>query len=493
MKRMTILIVLAALIVAEPAVASVPEQMSFQGVLTDGSGGLVPDGSYTLTFRWWDAAGPPGPVGSMILGPQTLTGVQVTHGVFSVILPTSGIALLSFCSQYWLSIAVGDASAPELAPRLPLTSSPYSLSTRSICLPYGAGASSLSYVFNISNSNTASSVSAIEGDIASTTPGGFSAGIRGNNQGTGGNGIGVYGSQNGSGWGVYGFTPSGRGVFGNSTSGVGVFAQTSSTAANAYALEAINTATIPGTSSAAVRGINSGTDALNTGVGVWGSEGDFGAGVFGFAPAGNGVQGQSASGNGIYGFSSTGMAGRFVGNVTITGNLTVSGSVSKGSGMFKIDHPLDPANRYLSHSFVESSDMLDLYEGSTVLDANGTARVTMPDWFQALNRDFNYQLTPIGAPAPGLFVAEEMRENGFTIGGGKPGQRVCWQVSGIRHDATALAHRVRVEEDKPPQERGLYLDPQAFGLPASRAIGRVVPIEPSQPLSAAQIRTTGRK
>ena len=61
------------------------------------------------------------------------------------------------------------------------------------------------------------------GQVTSTSPGGFSAAVRGINSGTGGLGIGVYGSQNGSGWGVYGTSPSGVGVYGQSSSGLAGF------------------------------------------------------------------------------------------------------------------------------------------------------------------------------------------------------------------------------------------------------------------------------
>lgn len=74
------------------------------------------------------------------------------------------------------------------------------------------------------NGSTTSNVVGVKGVITSTSPGGFSAGVRGINNGTGGLGVGVYGSQAGSGWGVYGVTPSGLGVYGNSTnSGYGVY------------------------------------------------------------------------------------------------------------------------------------------------------------------------------------------------------------------------------------------------------------------------------
>jgi hypothetical protein len=85
-------------------------------------------------------------------------------------------------------------------------------------------------------------------------------------------------------------------------------------------------------------------------------------------------------------------------SVDSNGNLTITGNLSKGSGSFKIDHPLDPANKYLSHSFVESPDMMNIYNGLVVLDSHGEAAVSLPDYFQALNSDFRYQLTAIGAP-----------------------------------------------------------------------------------------------
>ena len=80
------------------------------------------------------------------------------------------------------------------------------------------------------------------------------------------------------------------------------------------------------------------------------------------------------------------MAGNFEGNVHVSGNL------SKGSGSFRIDHPLDPENKYLYHSFVESPDMMNVYNGNVILDEQGEAVVEFPEWFEPLNRDFRYQL-----------------------------------------------------------------------------------------------------
>jgi hypothetical protein len=67
--------------------------------------------------------------------------------------------------------------------------------------------------------------------------------------------------------------------------------------------------------------------------------------------------------------------------------------------------------------------------------------VRLLKWFEALNKDFRYQLTPIGAPAPDLHIANVITKNQFKVAGGAPGMKVCWQVTGIRHPLS-------VEQDK---------------------------------------------
>jgi hypothetical protein len=237
---------------------------------------------------------------------------------------------------------------------------------------------------------------ALWGRVIASTPGTSAAGVRGQvTSTTTANGYGVWGSHAGSGTGVYGYALAGNGVFGQSTNlrGVGVYGtsaagtgvyglhedttgtapgvrgQTSSTSANAAGvLGVINTSTA-GVDSAGVRGVNSGTGTV--GYGVWGSHAGRGTGVYGYAPGGPGVQGASGSSIGVYGTSNSGYAGYFVGPVHVTGTL------SKAGGSFKIDHPLDPANQYLSHSFVESPDMMNVYNGNVVLDEKGDAVVEL--------------------------------------------------------------------------------------------------------------------
>jgi hypothetical protein len=209
-------------------------------------------------------------------------------------------------------------------------------------------------------------------------------------------------------------------------------------------------------------------------IGVRGYSWDFtGAGVRGGGQNG----GVAGFGNqyGVYGEGKDGIIGKDNGGVGsragyFDGNVQVDGTLSKLGGSFRIDHPLDPENQYLSHSFVESPDMMNIYNGNVTLDVNGEAVVELPTYFQALNRDFRYQLTAIGAPGPNLYIAQEIENNQFRIAGGTSGTKVSWQVTGIRQDAWANENRIPVEEPKPEDERGTYLYPEGFGQPEERGV-----------------------
>ena len=162
-------------------------------------------------------------------------------------------------------------------------------------------------------------------------------------------------------------------------------------------------------------------------------------------------------------------AGSFNGRVQVTSDLTVGGTIRKGGGGFRIDHPADPAGKYLSHSFVESPDMLNVYAGTAITGDDGTATVNLPDFFEALNRDHRFQLTPVGALALAT-VDGPVRGNTFSIRTDRPGVTVCWQVTGVRQDKWAQAHRIPVEEDKPDGERDRFLHPELHGQPSDRSV-----------------------
>jgi hypothetical protein len=290
-----------------------------------------------------------------------------------------------------------------------------------------------------------------------------------------------------SGIGVDGRSSSNTGLFGSSTSGWGVDGRTSSNiGVHGYASAASgNTFGVWGESASATgygiygkEGNASGITDSNHRGGVWGDTTD-GQGVLGTSTNSVGVSGVSSNKYGVQGVAFGGgsggiaVAGFAEGTAAyagyFSGDVHITGTLSKAGGSFIIDHPLDPAHKYLLHSFVESPDMMDVYNGNVTTDAGGVAVVVMPDWFEALNRDFRYQLTVIGQFAQAI-VSQEMANNQFTITTDKPNVKVSWQVTGIRHDAWANAHRIPVEEVKPPAEQGKYLHPRLFGQPDDMGI-----------------------
>lgn len=98
--------------------------------------------------------------------------------------------------------------------------------------------------------------------------------------------------------------------------------------------------------------------------------------------------------------------------------------------------------------------------------------VSLPEWFETLNRDFRYQLTVLGQFSQAV-VASKVANHQFVIKTDKPSVEVSWQLTGVRQDAWANAHRIPVEVSKPEQERGFYLHPELFGAPAEKSIGVV--------------------
>jgi hypothetical protein len=330
---------------------------------------------------------------------------------------------------------------------------------------YGVNTAATGNAFGVYGSSASPTGSAVFGTNVATT--GNAYGVNGVSASNGGIGVrGLALAASGTTYGVYGAnaatTGTAYGLYGTTASTAGIGALGAATAATGTTYGVYGTTVSPA-------GISLyGTATSGTGV-AGGSSGPSGYGVYGAnnATSGNaiGVYGDSSSPAGI-GVSANatgggtallaiatggGTAGKFNGPVQINGNLTVTGTVSKGGGSFRIDHPLDPEHKYLYHSFVESPDMMNIYNGVVTLSRRGDAVVTLPDWFEALNRDFRYQLTCIGGFAP-VYVASEVSLNQFKIGGGRAGMKISWQVTGIRKDAFANDHRIPVEESKPPIE-----------------------------------------
>ena len=347
-----------------------------------------------------------------------------------------------------------------------------------IALPLTLSGSS-GFLVSVLDSNGVSGGAAIDAEITTAAPGSNSAAVRGNNHGTGGFGIGVWGEQLGSGWGVFGsVTNAGIGVNGSAGDlGVGVNGTSGGTVD-------------PNTSAVAASSIGTYGSSLD-GIGVFGasmgtihgaSYGVHGEGVLGVSGVGTvqlnnsgtlisyGVEGDSyLTGDlrvGVFGYATggtTNYAGYFFGNVNINGTTHTSGAATI------MDDPLDPENKYIYHSSVASPDMKNLYDGVVTLDARGDAIVRLPEWFEAVNSEFRYQLTCIGGYSP-VWVEKEVAGGQFAIKGEKPGQRVSWQLTGIRHDSWANAHRIQVEVEKSETERGTLLNPEDLGQPAERGL-----------------------
>ncbi len=360
---------------------------------------------------------------------------------------------------------------------------------------------------------------------------GYTTGIRGQSDSST-FGIGVDGlatATSGAGYGVRGVSNSseGRGLFGQATSltgttygiygqsessgGTGVYGYASATSgytSGVYGQSDSNTysAGVTGVASAAdgtTYGIW-GESASNDGrgvagratatsgetVGVYGrvdSNTNDASGVYGYAsassgstvgvagwndsPAGIGVRGYaiaiSGTNFGVVGQtnSPSGYAGYFVGDVNVLGDFSVSGTKA-----FIIDHPLDPQNQYLYHYNIESSEVVNQYSGNALLDDTGTALVQLPDWFEAINADFRYQLTPIGASMPNLYIAQEIQSNTFQIAGGEPGMKVSWLVTALRSDPYLQQNPHPVEVEKLEDDRGTYLLPELYDQPQEKGL-----------------------
>ena len=152
---------------------------------------------------------------------------------------------------------------------------------------------------------------------------------------------------------------------------------------------------------------------------------------------------------------------------TLNGNVSVTGTLTAATKDFKIDHPSDPANKYLYHASVESSEMMDIYSGNVTTDELGIATVTLPSWFETLNTDFRYQLTTIGRDAH-AWISQEVASGKFIISTNATRVKVSWQITAVRQDVYAKAHPLVVEQAKPASERGYYMHPELFGQQAER-------------------------
>ena len=240
--------------------------------------------------------------------------------------------------------------------------------------------------------------------------------------------------------------------------GLGMFASNTATSGPATALRAVNTAVGgtavsvaslgPGQSRALEAnssGVSSGANAIRASLTDASSIGDA---IYAFSQSASANAGRFLNDSGTA-IALAGQATAFeaTGNGVIAGDLGVFGTLSAAAKFFRIEHPLDPSQRFLQHAAIESDEMLTLYSGNVSTDQSGLAEVELPDWFEALNRDFRYQLTVIGSFARAI-IGEEIRDGRFVIRTDQPEVKVSWQVTAIRQDDWALANPLEIEPVK---------------------------------------------
>lgn len=203
-------------------------------------------------------------------------------------------------------------------------------------------------------------------------------------------------------------------------------------------------------------------------VGVWGETDDgVACGVYGqnvsSATTDNNVGIWGNGWVGVYGESNNlGSAG--------FGLYSVGNFAATGTKAFEIDHPLDPGNKTLRHYSMESPEVLNLYRGNITLDNNGEAEVTLPDYFDKININFSYNLTSVGASAPGLYIKQEIRNGKFVIGGGVANSKVSWTVYAERNDAFIKKYPESKQVEVIKKKSGTYLMPGLYNMPASSGV-----------------------
>jgi hypothetical protein len=152
------------------------------------------------------------------------------------------------------------------------------------------------------------------------------------------------------------------------------------------------------------------------------------------------------------------------GNVVVNQDFTVIGTKA-----FTMDHPLDPANKTLRHAAAESNEVINFYSGNVTTDASGKAVVSLPAYYEALNKDSRYQLTVIGSFAQAI-ISKEVSNNQFEIATSIPNVKVSWEVKGVRNDNRMKQHPFVAEETKSATQRGKYWDAASHNQPESKGL-----------------------
>ncbi|GAA4164730.1 hypothetical protein GCM10022217_35830 [Chryseobacterium ginsenosidimutans] len=331
------------------AFAQAPEKMSYQAIIRNTTGQVLQNQSIGVRVSILQGS----PAGTVVYS-ERLTGSTNTNGLITMEIGTGTVLSGTFnainwpTGSYYLKTETDPTGGTTytITGTSQLLSVPYAMFAKSAGAVSGGGTFTIPYTNTVNNAGTlfsltndgdgtslegnntttTSSIAAVRGAVTNTAPGGFSSAVRGINNGTGGLGIGAWGSQAGSGWGVYGVTPAGLGVYGNSSAaGTGVYANsTSGTGLTATSTNGIGASISIFNNANNNNVLNANTVGNGTVINV--SSTGSGTGVFSSTGSGFGVQGVTSqqtsagivgdnNGNGeaVVGRTTSGIAGAVVG------------------------------------------------------------------------------------------------------------------------------------------------------------------------------------
>ncbi|MCH2021691.1 MAG: hypothetical protein MK207_04350 [Saprospiraceae bacterium] len=385
----------------------------------------------------------------------------------TVTLPADTVQTLSLNGQD-LTISNGNTVTlpADTAQTLSLNGQDLTISNgNTVTLPGGGGTLDDAYDFGGSGAGRIITIDAGEIDLTTNTVSGIAirttntntgAGVVSNNTNASNSFSAIQANTNST-------TSGSAAIIGNTTgSAWGVAGQVASTATAEAGLYGSNLRTNGGHGIYGV-GFNGvvGQTGQSTGYAVYGENLD------NITPWGNGV---GVAGKGYYGVLGE---DRYLGAAAGAYGLYSNGALgATGTKTFRIDHPQDPENKYLRHFSIESDEVLNVYRGTATFDVSGDAIISLPSYFNEININISYQITPIGAHMP-LFVKEKVNANNqFTISGGISGKEVSWAVYAERNDLYMQKHpdQKTVELEKRPQEKGKYLIPSLYGASNDKAI-----------------------
>ena len=466
MKKLYIL--LTAVLLTATTFAQAPEKMSYQAIVRDGDDFLLTNQTIGMQISILQNIA----TGTAVYV-ETQTPITNVNGLVTLEIGTGSVVNGNFTTIDWsggiyfikTETDPAGGSSYSITGTSQLLSVPYALHAKTADSFVGSSTLDDAYDFGGAGAGRTVTVDAGEVKFTTSTPSGIAVRTTNNNTGSGivstttnsANGFSAIQANTNS-------TASGAAaIVGNTTgSAYGVAGQVAATASAESGVYGSNLRTNGGNGVLGI-GFNGtvGQTEQSSGYGIYGENFD------NIAPLGNGI---GVAGKGYYGVLGE---DRYQGGQAGAYGMYSNGSLgSTGTKTFRIDHPKDPENKFLRHFSIESDEVLNVYRGTTVFDATGEAIIALPDYFNDINRNVSYQLTPIGAYMP-LFIKEKVNgSNHFVVGGGISGKEVSWSVYAERNDLYLQKNPEQrtVELEKRPQEKGKYLIPQLYNAGPKKGI-----------------------